>query len=109
MRFALLGWIALAGCTQNYDGGGELEYPATADGMKQFFTERCSNCHGYAPGQGALELPLDVADVVVAGDADASVLWQRLEAGEMPPAGNFLEPETYAHVYDWIAAGDLEL
>ena len=110
MRTALAIATLLAACTVDYDSGtgGEARYTADAEGMRLFFAERCENCHGYDPGQGQLELPADVADVVVASDPESSILWQRLEAGQMPP-GNPIEPELFEHVYEWIASGEVQL
>ncbi len=103
----LLVWLSVSGCTIDYDDSPS-DYPATIEGVVQFLEDRCSNCHGYDPGQGGLELPTDLAEIVVAGDPAASPLWQRLDRGEMPPAGNVIEPPTYAHIRQWILDGAVQ-
>lgn len=76
------------------------------------FKQRCVRCHGPAKREAALHLasPLGIARggdsgaVVVPGDADASLLWQRVEADEMPPDEPLTGKEKHL-IRRWIAGG----
>lgn len=72
----------------------------------------CVQCHGPAKQEGGLSLALAAAirrggengAPVVPGDPDASLLWKRVAAGEMPPE-NPLSPDDQDVLKRWIAAG----
>ena len=73
---------------------------------------RCLECHSGESPEGGLALTDEAAlyrggdsgAAIVPGDSQASLLWQRVEADEMPPKHPLTaaEKEVFA---DWIAAG----
>lgn len=89
--------------------------------IKPILSDRCYKCHGPDAGQRQADLRLDVSEgpespfaheVIVAGDPDASSLWQRLIASDpdeqMPPPSSKLPPLTAderERVRRWIAEG----
>ena len=74
--------------------------------------ERCIDCHGGAKPKGGLDLTKQASafkggkngPAIVAGNAEQSTLWQRVEAGEMPPKKPLPEKEK-AILKAWIASG----
>src|SRR5688500_16705257 len=78
---------------------------------------RCLECHQDSEASGGLVLTTaeslarggDSGAVIDPDGLDASRLWQRVSAGEMPPPkhdiSQQLPPEELAVVRDWIAAG----
>lgn len=74
--------------------------------------KRCASCHDTAEKKGGLDLTTGEAALVggdsgaalVPGDADGSLLWQRIAADEMPPK-HPLSPEEQALVKAWITGG----
>ena len=81
--------------------------------VRPILKTHCFQCHGE---EDKREAELDVRLVrqlhtggesgaaVVAGSATESLLWQRIEAGEMPPKGKLSELEKRL-VHDWIEQG----
>ena len=76
------------------------------------FASRCLDCHNGSEPKGKLNLASAAAftaggengPAVVAGKPDESYLWERIEAGEMPPKKPLPENER-ALIKAWIAAG----
>jgi cytochrome c553 len=75
---------------------------------------QCATCHGADEPQGGLDLRSvaaivrggDSGSAVVAGDADASLLWQRIASNEMPPGdGRKLNAAERDLIRAWITAG----
>ena len=74
--------------------------------------QHCLDCHSGAKPKGRLDLTNEKAvlrggkngPAVVAGKPAASVLWQRVDAGEMPPKHPLGAADRNA-LKDWIAAG----
>lgn len=72
----------------------------------------CVKCHGPAKKEGKLDLSVAAAIVrggkqgaaLVAHDADASLIWQRVSADEMPPEMPLADAEK-ALLKAWIVAG----
>jgi mono/diheme cytochrome c family protein len=88
---------------------------ATFEGaVAPIFGQHCAGCHGTQGGwdAGTLESVLttgDNAPVVVPGDADASLLAQKIQGiqtvGVQMPPGALMSAEEIATVIDWINAG----
>jgi mono/diheme cytochrome c family protein len=80
-----------------------------ADVRTQVFQKYCLDCHS-PPGPAAgLDLgvyqSLIAAGVVVPGKPADSLLFQKLEMGEMPQGGDPLTPDELKLIADWILAG----
>ncbi len=101
---ALACLAVVASAAENPDA---LESPAT-----QLLEKRCLVCHNAATKSAGLDLSSLASALeggqrgpaLVPGKADASVMFQRIEAGEMP-LGNPLPPEERELVRLWIEAG----
>ncbi|HPF35730.1 c-type cytochrome [bacterium] len=118
--------LATAGCS---DLGEPVTAPAPEETLsfqadvQPIFDGNCVGCHG-AGGNGGLDLragqshaalvgatsPTYGAVRVVAGDPDASVLFDKLSGGgtygqTMPPTGTSLPPAALETIRAWIAAG----
>jgi len=99
----LLGCVALRADEQQFESE-----------VRPLFIDHCLRCHGPEKQEGGLRLDSraglrtggDSGTVVVENRPDESLLWQRVEAGEMPPA---TEPRLSALEKDqirrWISAG----
>jgi hypothetical protein len=101
--------------------------PATADDTSQVFFERdirpilkthCFQCHGDEPElSGGLDLRLsrliqtggDSGPAIIAGDAAASLMVQRITNHEMPPKGSGPTEAELALLTTWISQGALTL
>lgn len=92
--------------------------PAAIDFERDFapwLARRCLGCHNPSDLKGGLDLTRpdslatggDSGPAVVAGDAEASLIWQRIEAGEMPPSDDQAKlPDAERQMLrQWIAAG----
>ncbi|MSQ96754.1 MAG: DUF1553 domain-containing protein [Gemmataceae bacterium] len=68
--------------------------------------ERCIDCHSGAKPKGKLDLTkkASAAKVIVAKNLKDTVLWQRVEAGEMPPKKPLADKEK-AVLKAWIESG----
>ncbi len=83
-------------------------FPAVATLLKA----RCVKCHGPIKPKGGLDLSStnglgrggESGTAVIAGTLDKSLLWQRVEAGEMPPDGALADTEK-AILRTWIMEG----
>ena len=131
MRVAPLAFCLLAAsCAAPAEGEGEGDHetPTTLSALKeQIFQPRCSasGCHGSVSPALGLNLVTDPAAAlvgvasatnpaiqrVVAGDADASLLYQILQTSvgttEQMPPGFVLPARDVDLVRSWIAAGAL--
>jgi hypothetical protein len=73
---------------------------------------RCVECHNPADLKGGLDLTSrdglrkggDSGEVIAERDPAASLLWQRIEAGDMPPKKPLSEEDAEI-IREWIAAG----
>lgn len=74
------------------------------------FAQRCLECHDANTREGDLDLssPADLTipgtTVLVPGDPSASLLWQRVDADEMPPEHPLSAAEKKL-LHEWIGAG----
>ena len=88
-------------------GSADIEDRATA-----LIAEHCVQCHGAAQAQSGLNLSTREGALrggkrgpaLAPGDPEASLLWNRVSAGEMP-LGNPLPPQVRQVFHAWIAAG----
>ena len=89
--------------------GQQIDYQTQ---IQPIFNQNCTNCHGYSGG-----LALENYDqlmsggnsggLVIPGDYQNSILWQRIDSGEMPP-GEDLSSNQIELIEDWITQGALE-
>ena len=98
------------------DGAGSSAGPEAATAI--IMNDHCSSCHSGASPIGGFGVEVDLCDqlvnqvgnsgmtLVVPGDADGSLLVQRMldEASPMPPNGLLDQPDIDT-VKDWINAG----
>ena len=80
--------------------------------IQPIFNENCTNCHGYSGGLALgnydqLMSGGNSGDLVIPGDYQNSILWQRIDSGEMPPAGNISNAQLEL-IETWIMEGALE-
>jgi mono/diheme cytochrome c family protein len=81
--------------------------------IKPLFEKKCVSCHGGDETEAGLELGKlreviaggDSGSVVVPGKPDASLLFELVESGDMPPEGMRLSKPELQLVRDWIAQG----
>lgn len=91
------------------------EYPATWDGMNQFFADNCDLCHADANGAGRLDLRAQVqaeveaggVNLVILNNAEESQLWKVISGTGVPqmPTTGLLPESEICHVEEWINAG----
>jgi mono/diheme cytochrome c family protein len=88
--------------------------PTFTDAVAPIFAAYCEGCHGTQGGWDAssLEAALttgDSAPVVIPGDADGSLLAQKIQGtqstGLQMPPGELMTPEEIRTIVDWINAG----
>jgi hypothetical protein len=86
--------------------------------IRPIFREYCFDCHGATDEiEGGLDLRLvrlllaggDSGPAIVAGDAAASHLLQRVEDGDMPPGETRVDAEKIATLRRWVDAGAVTL
>lgn len=91
----------------------ETASPAVFDAqVAPLLARRCLGCHNASEKKGGLDLSGEAAAraggdsgaVIESGEAENSVLWQRIAADEMPP-DDPLPPEEKERLRQWIAAG----
>jgi len=80
--------------------------------IQPIFNENCTNCHGYSGGLALgnydqLMSGGNSGDLVIPGDFQNSILWQRIDSGEMPPGGNISNAQLEL-IETWIMEGALE-
>ena len=105
-------WIVIALVAATAAAAEPLADPKLARDILPLFKAHCVKCHG--PGKHEAELnlstPLAVARggesgrAIEPGQLDASLLWQRIDAGEMPP-DEPLDAETKSVLKRWIETG----
>ncbi len=118
--FAVVAGASMAGGRGGSDGP-VLSAAAGAPGairydrdIRPLLSDRCFKCHGPDAGARRAELRLDMpgARAIVAGDAEGSEVWKRVNASEaadrMPPEGSNkrdLTAEEKELIRRWIAEG----
>ena len=89
--------------------GQQIDYQTQ---IQPIFNESCTNCHGYSGGLALgnydqLMSGGNSGDLVIPGDYQNSILWQRIDSGEMPPAGD-ISNDQLELIENWIMQGALE-
>lgn len=89
--------------------GQQIDYQTQ---IQPIFDESCTNCHGYSGGLALgnydqLMSGGNNGDLVIPGDYQNSILWQRIDSGEMPPAGD-ISNDQLELIENWIMQGALE-
>ena len=110
MQQSLLLSVALVLCLASTSRAADA--PDFAHDVLPLLKTHCVRCHGPAKQEANLTLALatgvkrggENGPAIVAGDADASLLWQRVAADEMPPESP-LPDEDRDILHRWIAAG----
>jgi hypothetical protein len=99
MMLALIGLVILT-------NRSSAQTPAFDSTVAPLLIERCIDCHSGAKPKGKLDLTRQqsASKSIVAKNAKESVLWQRIDAGEMPPKKPLSEREK-AIVRAWIDGG----
>lgn len=108
---------AAAGSDDRPDAAAPATMTATSAGpeihrMSALFKARCVPCHGPAKREGGLSLATpngiarggDSGEAIVPGHPEESLLWERVDADEMPPKEP-LAAEEKARLLGWIRAG----
>ncbi len=99
----LLGGVALRADEQQFESE-----------VRPVLIDHCLKCHGQEKSAGGLRLDSraglraggDSGTVVVENRPDESLLWQRIEAGEMPPATEpRLTAQEKSQIRRWISEG----
>ena len=94
---------------------GEPPVAGFEETVEQIFKSRCVQCHGSGVLKGSLDLTTyagalkgsESGPVVVPGDPETSLLFEKVQAGEMPMGGPRLPDEQVAAIRSWIEAGAL--
>ena len=84
--------------------------------IQPILDSRCITCHGVQKIRNGLDLRTYASlmagskngAVIIPGDAQKSLLIQKIEAGEMPKRGPKLFPAQLHKLMDWINAGALD-
>ena len=117
LRLCLLALFVSARCfSTNAACVAQDVAPATTfeSDIRPILREYCLDCHGASEQpEGSLDLRLvrfmiqggDSGPALVAGDADASLILQRVESEDMPPGTLKVSSEKKAILRAWIAAG----
>ena len=80
--------------------------------IQPILNQNCISCHGYAGGLNLTSYSSVISgglsgNTIVPGDHTASVLWQRIDNGTMPPAGTLSSVQINL-IAQWIDEGALE-
>ena len=106
----LTGILALGSWTIAADrGGSPNDFDAA---VAPILIRRCLDCHSGADAKGKFDLSRrasafaggESGEAIVAGKPDDSLLWEKVEAGEMPPKSPLSDAEKAA-IKGWIAGG----
>jgi hypothetical protein len=104
--------VSSPAAAQQQDAGGGDAAQRFDKHVAPLLAARCLDCHSGAEPKGGLDLSRresthnggDSGPVIVAGDAANSLLWQLVEADEMPPKHPLAAAEKQL-LRDWIASG----
>src|SRR4051812_2884164 len=90
------------------------DVPSFEADVRPIFKTHCFDCHGEEPKlKGKLDLRFaraaiqggESGEAIVPGHHDESLLWERVEADEMPPGEKKLSTQEKATLAAWIDAG----
>ena len=106
-------WVLVGGLAacEAAQGQGQDGFDATA---RPVFKAMCFHCHGEEDKpEGGLDLRLvramlqggDSGPALVPGSPQESLIWERIEAPEMPPGSKKLTPAQKDAIQRWIIAG----
>ncbi|MDX1925810.1 MAG: PSD1 and planctomycete cytochrome C domain-containing protein [Pirellulaceae bacterium] len=111
MRVSFWSILWLACCAaSSFAGDTQLVFERD---VRPILKTHCFHCHGEEEKREAgldsrlvrhLTAGGDSGAAIVAGSAKDSLLWQRIESGEMPPKGKLSDAEKHA-IRDWIEQG----
>ena len=84
-----------------------------AQAIEPIFAKHCLECHDPATRKGKLDMSTALAmskggaegAAIVPGDAEASLLWDRVVSDEMPEDRDPLSPTEKALLKEWIEGG----
>ena len=109
----LLATVALIGLTPTSPARAS-DAPSFEADVRPILKAHCFHCHGEEPKlKGKLDLRLaraaiqggESGEAIVPGQHDESLLWERVEADEMPPGEKKLSAQEKATLAAWIDAG----
>jgi hypothetical protein len=112
VRLCLIAWIAST--TVMCNAQDTLDSLKFESDVRPILREYCLDCHGASDQiEGSLDLRLvrfmlqggDSGPALVPGDADSSLVLQRIESEDMPPGTLKVSPEKKAILRAWIATG----
>lgn len=112
VRLCVIAWIASTTVMCNAQDAHDS--PTFESDIRPILREYCLDCHGASDQvDGSLDLRLvrfmlrggDSGPALVPGDADSSLLLQRVESEDMPPGTLKVSPEKKAILRAWIASG----
>lgn len=112
IRLCLL--VYLASLTMVCHAQDPLKEPSFESDIRPILREYCLDCHGATDKlEGSLDLRLvrfilkggDSGPALVSGNADASLILQRVESDDMPPGTHKVSADKKAVLRAWIAAG----
>jgi len=103
--FLLIGFSLLSA---NNRESLEVDYMSE---IQPIFDQYCTSCHGYAGGLNLSSYNSVInggnsGNTIIPGNHTSSVLWQRINNGSMPPAGNLYSSQIYL-IAQWIDEGAL--
>ncbi len=105
-------WLLAIGMLATTPLAAAGQRPDLVQDVLPLLKTRCVKCHGPSKAEGGLKLSTpgtlklggESGELVTPGDAAASLLWQRIEADEMPPEEPLGDDEK-AVLQSWIAGG----
>ncbi len=114
-----LSWMCVVACGIWLSSGVFTKLSAESDiafekDIRPILRAHCFHCHGEtSENESKLDLRLVrwmlqggvSGPAVIAGDSEKSLLWQRIESGEMPPTGKGLSDTEKQLVRRWINQG----
>lgn len=101
-RLIVVSWLACHGLDATAQPNRHFEQH-----VAPIIARRCLECHDSNTKEGDLDLSRSeglAKSIVISGDADASLLWQRVASDEMPPDHALTDSEK-ASLKAWIDAG----
>ncbi len=110
VKYVLIGVVAAVGQWFGNDRQATADDSDFARQIAPIFARHCLECHNSTSLDGGLDLSTREAlfgteqQTIVAGDAEASLLWQRVVADEMPPI-HPLGKDEKALLRRWLEAG----